>query len=205
MPCLWGTSLLLVVSNQNMRTGRLLRVTTVVVLLAGPASGCFCIEAPAEDTFSQADAVFVGTVKSMEADFDLWDPSVRKLLTRFFADGSPQALAEFKRRYLTVIPEPVRDEVAHATNRDQLNAAFGKLSGPKWITLKVRQVFKGVDRSSKLIKLSTSFLDCGIHFAKGETYLVYAFKDAAGLATGACSRTRPISKAEDDLAGLRSR
>ena len=183
----------------------MLRVMTVVVLLAGPASGCFCIEAPAADGFSQADAVFVGTVKSIKPDFDLWDPSVRKLLTRFFVDGSPQALAEFKRRYLTVIPEPVRDEVAHATNRDQLNAAFGKLSVPKWITLKVRSSFKGVDRSSKLIKLSTTFDDCGIHFAKEETCLVYAFKNAAGLTTGACSRTRPVSKAKEDLDELRSR
>lgn len=181
------------------------RIAITAALAVFPASGCFCIEESLSDTLAQAEVVFVGTVGSMQPDFDFWDPGVKKLLTRFFDDGSPLALAEFKRGYLAVIPEPVRDEVAQATNRDQLNAAFGKLNSPKWITLTVLEAFKGVQAGSRVVRLRTSFFDCGIHFAKSETYLVYAFRDQSALETGACSRTRPVSRARDDLARLRLR
>src|SRR6185503_15210753 len=42
--------------------------------------------------------------------------------------------------------------------------------------------------------------DCGYNFRLGGQYLVYAYGDEDKLATGICSRTRPVSEAADDLA-----
>lgn len=49
--------------------------------------------------------------------------------------------------------------------------------------------------------------DCGYGFRSGRTYLVYAYREAksARLVTGICSRTRPVSEAEEDLSYLRTR
>ena len=43
--------------------------------------------------------------------------------------------------------------------------------------------------------------DCGYHFEVGHNYIVYAHKlEDGSLATGICSRTRPMGEASDDLA-----
>jgi hypothetical protein len=139
----------------------------------------------------------------MDPDFDFWDLEVRKYLTDFFVNSSPKALTEFKKRYSRVLPEPARSEVQNAVNRDQLNAAFEKLGqGRKHITFKIHQVYKGINTGTQMVDLSTSFDDCGTHFIKGETYLVYADMDKTELGTGACSRTRRLSEAADDLVYL---
>ena len=180
----------------------------VVVLAAvtNPAFSCMCVgdAERVSSKLSTADAAFVGKVESRDPDFDFWDPAVRKLLSSFFETGSPKAFVEFKRRYLAVLPEPAREAIAKATNRDQLNAAFDKLTnGRKRVTIRIQQTFKGIDHDSPLVYVWTRFDDCGTHFVKGETYLVYASKDESGLKTNACLHSRRIGEAKDDLANLR--
>lgn len=45
--------------------------------------------------------------------------------------------------------------------------------------------------------------DCGYDFKEGERYLVYAYENKGRIITTICSRTRPLSKALDDIAILR--
>jgi hypothetical protein len=49
---------------------------------------------------------------------------------------------------------------------------------------------------------TTSVGDCGLGFEKGKRYLIYAFGSEKELGTDACTRTKRLSKAEDDLKEL---
>ena len=97
----------------------------------------------------------------------------------------------------------MRTEVEKVVTRDQLDTAVNELSNvKKRVTFKVNQVYKGIAQSNGELDIFTSFTDCGIHFVKGETYLVYATKLQTGYETGACSRTLRLSDAGEDLAYL---
>lgn len=66
---------------------------------------------------------------------------------------------------------------------------------------KVTTVWKGPMSETIYINSGGSY---GIGFAEGEEYIVYAYHSPrrAGLATGLCTRTTPLSRAMEDLAGL---
>src|ERR1039458_5933879 len=81
----------------------------------------------------------------------------------------------------------------------------------KRVRLRVKTVFRGDlsdddddddDTPAKTVEVWTAFGDCGINFQAGETYLVYADDDEESniMTTGACTRTRRLSDAGDDLA-----
>ncbi len=66
----------------------------------------------------------------------------------------------------------------------------------------VRRVWKG-DVPEKVAVVSHKHsATCGRHFEVGVTYLVYARSRDGVLRDGLCSRTRPIDKADEDLAAL---
>jgi len=60
------------------------------------------------------------------------------------------------------------------------------------------------DDAGKTVEVWTAFGDCGFAFQTGETYLVYADDDEESdvMTTGACTRTRRLTDAGDDLAYL---
>lgn len=69
------------------------------------------------------------------------------------------------------------------------------------------RVEKGIKREPQFSrrKLATAAhsVGCGFPFRRGETYLVYAgLAETGSLGTNACSRTRPLSQATEDLAAL---
>ena len=66
--------------------------------------------------------------------------------------------------------------------------------------IKVSRYWKGTDRPEQIDVLTDGFdgSDCGPVLAKG-TYLVYAYKKGQWLATWACTRTRRIEEAAEDL------
>jgi hypothetical protein len=77
----------------------------------------------------------------------------------------------------------------------------------KKVTLRVREAFTGLASGTQQITIETGLGggDCGYAFERGVEYLVYAYRTrAGGLGTGICSRTRPITEADDDLKYLRS-
>ncbi len=133
---------------------KLVGLAVILVALGFPraAAACSCLPSgPPCQTFFQADAVFIGTVREIA---------------------------------------PIEGSGHH----------------PQWPNLRVRLV---VDRSlrgveGKTVELMTQPSGglCGYPFRVGEKYVVYAYrhkKDDAGLWASRCSRTQPISEADEDL------
>jgi hypothetical protein len=67
------------------------------------------------------------------------------------------------------------------------------------VTFKVIRAYRGGVESTIQIATGSSDADCGYPFEIGDRYLVYAHDSAGTLSTGLCSRTRPLSKAAEDL------
>jgi hypothetical protein len=180
-------------------------VTLVAMTAAAmPAVGCMCFERPVCDTFSEASAVFIGKVESQDPIIDLWDPIVKKGINDLIDNPSPGALSNFKKRYADEFPEPIRTEIKAASNVKELVRAVSGLDPrrKKRITLVVQQAYKGLGSEIKRIEVWTAMTDCGIAFHGGETYVVYATVKENELVTSACSRTRRLSEAGDDLVYL---
>ena len=68
------------------------------------------------------------------------------------------------------------------------------------VRFNIDQAFRGVKGKEVEVRTGLGDGDCGYNFRLGAQYLVYAYGDGDKLATGICSRTRPISEASDDLA-----
>lgn len=74
------------------------------------------------------------------------------------------------------------------------------------VRLQVRDVLSGVPVGQTQIEIVTGLgdADCGYRFQVGTDYVVYAYQDGQGrLATGICTRTRPLTEAAEDLAYFR--
>jgi hypothetical protein len=196
------------------------RLWIVSCLLTGvvqPAFGCKCVSGfTACNAVSSSDLVFIGTADSVEPKFlDPSDLSVQRRtralfseeeLARMQGDKSPEGIAKLKAAYFKIypdLPEPFKTELARATSSDELEAAFDSLLETGSRThFKVKEVFRGPKTDA--LEIWSDFSDCGVHFQVGETYLVYAWrnKDRSRLETSACSRTKRVSDAGDDLAYL---
>ncbi len=80
---------------------------------------------------------------------------------------------------------------------------------PRWMPVvfkfAVVQPFSGVSGAEVEVSTGSGGGDCGYEFKRGETYLVYAYggRDGGPLATGTCTRTRPVSEASEDFEFLR--
>lgn len=120
-----------------------------------------------------------------------------------------------------VMPEPPREALQQAdavfvgrvsdtaapARRPMLTQEFpfvswgGGMEGPRAI-FEVSMVWKG--RLPEEIAVDTSQIGgaCGYEFAVGREYIVYAFKDEAGLTTSICTRTSLVEAAQQDRAEL---
>ena len=75
------------------------------------------------------------------------------------------------------------------------------------VTFQVEQRWKGAVADETVIFTGSGGGDCGYNFVQGAEYLVYAYDSGgefrpAGLQTGICLRTRPLSNAAEDLRDL---
>jgi len=176
------------------------------------------------DEVAATDIIFVGAVEAIEPSFlDSWNAGQRaalELLNRESAsaqaDRSPAAFGRLRDAYLKVfpdLPEDHKKRLADATSPEQLAELFyWILDHGKRVRLRVKTVFRGeldvddddADAPAKTVEVWTAFGDCGIDFQTGETYLVYADDDEESntMTTGACTRTRRLTDAGDDLAYL---
>ena len=68
----------------------------------------------------------------------------------------------------------------------------------------VIKIWKGISKNTATILTATNRAACGVNFEKNEKYLVYAFKNQGdeNLRTNLCTRTRPLTTADDDLNAL---
>lgn len=172
---------------------------------------------------ASTDIIFAGVVEAIEPSFlDSWNAGQRAALdllnqesARAQSDRSPAAFAKLRDAYLKVFPDLPADHkkrLAAATSPDQLADLFyWILDHGKRVRLRVKTVFRGDlgdddddDAPAKTVEVWTAFGDCGINFQTGETYLVYADDDEESniMTTGACTRTRRLTDAGDDLAYL---
>jgi hypothetical protein len=163
---------------------------------------------------------------------DSWNAGQRAALdllnqesARAQADRSPATLARLRDAYLKVFPDLPADRkkrIAEATSSAELAELFyWILDHGKRVSMRVKTVFRGKfddddnkthakndakddDLPVKSVEVWTAFGDCGIAFQTGETYLVYADDDEESniMTTGACTRTRRLTDAGDDLAYL---
>jgi hypothetical protein len=67
------------------------------------------------------------------------------------------------------------------------------------VTFTVNRAYRGGVEGTIQIATGSSGADCGYPFEVGDRYLVYAHDSGGTLSTGICSRTRPLSKAAEDL------
>jgi hypothetical protein len=70
------------------------------------------------------------------------------------------------------------------------------------VSFDVNHVWKGPGDSSIHLQTSGDAASCGYRFSVGEHYLVYAQSTETGFRTSQCTRTRPLSEAQTDLALL---
>ena len=176
------------------------------------------------------DVIFIGTVEAIEPSFlDSWNAAQRAALAtlnqeyaRVQTDRSAAAFTQLRDAYLKVFPDlPAENKkrLSAAASTGQLAELFyWILDHGKRVRLRVKTVFRGKqpddddagkadagkDDAGKTVEVWTAFGDCGFAFQKGETYLVYADDDEESdvMTTGACTRTRRLSDAGDDLAYL---
>jgi hypothetical protein len=200
------------------------RATLLWVLFPFAAFGCKCqLTMSVCNEVAATDIIFVGVVEAIEPSFlDSWNAGQREALellnqesARARSDRSPAAFAKLRDAYLKVFPDLPADHkkrLADATSPDQLAELFyWILDHGKRVRLRVKTVFRGEltdddddDAPAKTVEVWTAFGDCGVQFQAGETYLVYADDDEESniMTTGACTRTRRLTDAGDDLAYL---
>jgi hypothetical protein len=198
-----------------------MRAAMLCILLPMAALGCKCqLTMSACNEAATTDVIFVGTVEAIEPSFlDSWNAAQRAALTmlneesaRAKTDRSAASFAKLRDAYLKVfpdLPEEHKKRLGAATSAEQLNDLFyWILDHGKRIKLRVKTVFHGTDLDDDdegtTVEVWTAFGDCGFAFQMGETYLVYADDDEESdvMTTGACTRTRRVSDAGEDLAYL---
>lgn len=69
---------------------------------------------------------------------------------------------------------------------------------------RVDRVWRGALGDTAEVRTGAGGGDCGYAFRKGTKYLVYAYERGGSLTTGICSRTRPLSRAGEDLEYLKN-
>ncbi len=146
-------------------------------------------------------------------------------------DKSDSNLTALRDTYLKIfpdLPEDSRRRLATAKTHDELVRSFYFIvSRGKMVHLNIRAKYqdghdedddkkpaaKAPDKDKPKAKddddlgaidVWTPFDDCGVDFQVGETYLVYANNDEESLinSTSACTRTRRVSDAGEDLSYL---
>ena len=198
-----------------------MRAAALCLLFPAALFACKCqLALSACNEAASTDVIFIGTVEAIEPGFlDSWNPAQRSALAALNeryataqSDRSPASLAKLRDAYLAIFPDlPAehKKRVTAATTPGELAEVFyWILDHGKRVRLRVRTVYRGEDLDEdderKTVEVWTAFGDCGFPFQSGETYLVYADQDEESdvMTTGACTRTRRLSDAGDDLAYL---
>ena len=69
-------------------------------------------------------------------------------------------------------------------------------------TLRVFEVWKGSGQGTLEVRTPSQGTACGYHFEEGREYLVYAYTGKQGLEVDSCGATKPLSRADANLAAL---
>ena len=70
------------------------------------------------------------------------------------------------------------------------------------VEFEVSKVWKGPAYTTIFVQTATPGASCGYPFEKGKEYLVYAYGTENTLSANLCSRTRLLSRAQEDLIAL---
>lgn len=163
-----------------------------------------------------SEVIFIGTVESIEPNFlDQWNPSQAAFMALINREFEQSAFPELRDAYLKIFPDLPADykkRLFSATTKQDLSKLFYRIiDHGKRVRLRVKTLYRNGDdqvdddeAAPKTLDVWTAFGECGFHFQTGETYLVYADEDEESgvINTDACSRTRRLSEAGDDLAYL---
>jgi hypothetical protein len=200
------------------------RAALLCSLLLPPAAAvCTCqLTLSACGETAASEVIFIGTVEAIEPTFlDPWNPaqatSMEQLNREYQqaqTDKSPAGFTRLRDAYLKVfpdLPEEHKKRLQTAASKDDLSQLFyWILDHGKRVRLRVKTLYRNGDDdvddddAPKTIEVWTAFGDCGFHFQMGETYLVFGDADEESdvISTDACSRTRRLTDAGDDLAYL---
>jgi hypothetical protein len=107
-----------------------------------------------------------------------------KCMPQSAADSLAQAVAVFEGEVVE-LREPGPEKTGPAAQRA--------------VKLAVVRAWKGVEGEAVDVLTPSDGAACGYTFVQGRSYLVYASADSDGLRVVSCSRTRPISEANEDL------
>ena len=194
----------------------------LLVCCGGAACKCQLTLSACRETAS-SEVIFIGTVESIEPTFlDQWNPSQASSLAqlnqeyeRAQSSKDAEGFGPLRDAYLKVfpdLPEGHKKRLQTAASKQDLTKLFyWILDHGKRVRLRVKTLYRNGDDDDvddddapETIELWTAFGECGVHFQVGETYLVYADSDEESdvITTDACSRTRRLSDAGDDLAYL---
>jgi hypothetical protein len=187
-----------------------------LTMAAGAWGACKCQMnfSPCQEA-ANSEVIFVGTVESIEPSFlDPWNPSQAAFLAMLNQQFSEASFAKLREAYLKVFPDlppEQKKRLESAATKEDLSKLFYRvLDHGKRVRLRVKTLYRNGDDdvddddAPKTLDVWTAFGECGVHFQTGETYLVYGDADEESdiITTDACSRTRRLSDAGDDLAYL---
>lgn len=83
---------------------------------------------------------------------------------------------------------------------EDIHPSSGRTRFPgRLVRFKVEQAYRGDVGEILEIATGSGYGDCGYRFNRGGRYLVYAHENKGQLTTSVCSRTRPLSRAANDL------
>lgn len=88
-----------------------------------------------------------------------------------------------------------------ATARRERDAGLSEW-GSTFYKFSVEQPYLGVAGTEVEILTGYGSSDCGYEFKIGQRYLVYAHRSKTNLTSSTCTRTKPLSQADEDLAFL---
>ena len=193
------------------------------LLVSAAAAECKCqLTLSACREAASSEVIFIGTVEAIEPAFlDQWNPSQASSLAllnqeyeRAQTGKSSENFTRLRDAYLKVFPDlPAehKKRLQTASSEQDLSQLFyWILDHGKRVRLRVKTLYRNGDDdvddddAPETLDVWTAFGECGVHFQAGETYLVYADADEESdvISTDACSRTRRLSDAGDDLAYL---
>ena len=194
-------------------------------MLAPASFACECVEIrpfcdALPDFSGQGRAIFVGAVtevypKSIKHYMELFaeylGPEIMKL-ARDPADRDEPIPWEQQKSFLLHLWRDTFTEkevalVKSADSDEALSESLGDMAYPqRRARLKVKEWFAGDEQKDFELFTGMGHGDCGAGFEAGGTYLVSAYQseETGRWSTSACSRTYPISDAEDDLKALRA-
>ena len=174
-----------------------------------------------------SEVIFIGTVELIEPTFlDQWNSAQKSSMAllnqeyeRATSAKDTEGFSTLRDAYLKVFPDLPAEHKKRlqtaASKQDLSHLFYWILDHGKRVRLRVRTLYRNGgddddddadddDDPPETIDVWTAFGECGVHFQAGETYLVFADADEESdvITTDACSRTRRLSEAGDDLAYL---